>query len=647
MWSDELKEQVNSFDPAFGISTIEEYFHWIKALGNISTKYTILPLDEPHFKIDANTRAINIPDEFKKNGIAVQGDDLAEVVYFKVDRYFDYMDLNNCDIFIQWELPDKNKTQGVSIPYVKDIESAPGYLIFGWGISDLITATAGNLKFSIRFFQAGEVDANGRPLSLNYSFNTLTASVKIAPSIGFDPEKTTNYIPDNVMNRLLARLESGQIAGGYLAAHPIIVMVDDDDDIEDNHLEDITVATNKKVEYDLKDGKIVFSTAAYAPDTGFISYAWERQTINEQNQVDENAVSRENGQLVYIPITWDDNWKSKKYATSINYFIRKNNIYTPYIGNIPPEAEDGITPANGNNPLYVRKSLLEVNAIGQYKAIITNRITNSAETSETIIAQVPYPEDVEITTMPAGTGVLTSSSPNGIELKVVVKENANNNRSYQWYKINDYHQDATLPSDSSGGIAIDNETNATYEAKQPGYYWVDVFNARNGENKADTTLKQKTGVDDNGNVVYKCTASRITNPAQVPTYELENKQNWFESELKDNTEFKIKISNENDDFDKYKVEWYLDNTHDAPYCFATANLELGVSEASFKPKQFASVIEKASKPGKDGTPAQLPNQDGLKGFYYPVITNIFNGSQASTEKNLEDTELRALAFNID
>lgn len=88
------------YEPMLGITTLEEYFSWIRNLGTINKKYTVLPLDEDHFEINANTRAINIPASFKKNGVAVQGDDLAEVLYFKIDRYFDYMDLDKCDIYI-------------------------------------------------------------------------------------------------------------------------------------------------------------------------------------------------------------------------------------------------------------------------------------------------------------------------------------------------------------------------------------------------------------------------------------------------------------------------------------------------------------------------------------------------------------------
>lgn len=52
------------------------------------------------------------------------------------------MDLNNCDIFIQWETPKnaEGKTiRSVSSEYIRDIESKPGKLIFGWALSDQIT----------------------------------------------------------------------------------------------------------------------------------------------------------------------------------------------------------------------------------------------------------------------------------------------------------------------------------------------------------------------------------------------------------------------------------------------------------------------------------------------------------------------------
>jgi hypothetical protein len=96
------------------------------------------------------------------------------------------MDLNTCDIFIQWELPKGTVAAGqptkyISPAYVKDIESKPGKLIFGWILTDEITALAGNLKFSVRFFKWDDADAAeaGAGKALAYSFSTLTATVTI------------------------------------------------------------------------------------------------------------------------------------------------------------------------------------------------------------------------------------------------------------------------------------------------------------------------------------------------------------------------------------------------------------------------------------------------------------------------------------
>jgi hypothetical protein len=53
------------------INSLEEYYSWIKTLGDFDVRYLRLPLDEEPFYINTNTRAINIPSAFRSNGIAV------------------------------------------------------------------------------------------------------------------------------------------------------------------------------------------------------------------------------------------------------------------------------------------------------------------------------------------------------------------------------------------------------------------------------------------------------------------------------------------------------------------------------------------------------------------------------------------------
>lgn len=167
--------------PEKAIQTLEQYFSNIEQL--IATEngkyFTILPTDEEYFEINANSRVITVPEDFRKNGLGVKGDQIAEVVYFEIDRYFDIMDLNNTQIFIQWKNPEN--VTGVSIPWVKDLDTHTDKLIFGWPIDHEITAGAGSLQFSVRFVQFDSDDVDTRKAI--YSLSTLTATVTINPSI--------------------------------------------------------------------------------------------------------------------------------------------------------------------------------------------------------------------------------------------------------------------------------------------------------------------------------------------------------------------------------------------------------------------------------------------------------------------------------
>lgn len=177
------------------INSLESYFSNINKLLNLKDKsvdycrrYTILPLDENYFSIDTNTRMIEVPASFRKNGVGVQGDMGAETIYFKVPRYFDAVDLNNTDIYIQWQYinsQNKNVEQGISHEWVRDIESEDDYLIFGWVLGGRITEEAGSLQFSVRFIR-GQKDDDKNITNISYSLSTLTATVMINPGLNYD-----------------------------------------------------------------------------------------------------------------------------------------------------------------------------------------------------------------------------------------------------------------------------------------------------------------------------------------------------------------------------------------------------------------------------------------------------------------------------
>ena len=78
-------------------TNLDQYFAHINDLLGKDPKYILLPLDEDPFEINANTRTIKVPASFSKCA-SVQEDANAEMIVFTIDRYFDFVDLNTCDI---------------------------------------------------------------------------------------------------------------------------------------------------------------------------------------------------------------------------------------------------------------------------------------------------------------------------------------------------------------------------------------------------------------------------------------------------------------------------------------------------------------------------------------------------------------------
>lgn len=419
----------DKFNAKIGITSLEEYFNWLpdlKERNGKPTKYTILPLDEEHFKIDANTRAINIPNEFKKNGIAVQGDDLAEVVYFKVARYFDAMDLNNTEIYIEWETP-KDKThdaiKGVSDVYIRDIESEPGYLIFGWAISDALTGAAGNLKFSVKFFQSS-TDETGKT-TLSYALNTLTAQVVIHPSIGIDIEND-HYVPDNVNDRLLERIQPSVVVGAVQAEQP-------------RFLENL----NPNIEYDIvpdhTNGTYKIYAVATSPDTGAISYVWKRRDLDIRNNKGEAKVEVPNSsatELVPVEVGADG------YPLLVEGHSYCYGAYeTPWTSGLEGVKNTWTNPTK-DNPVptfYERKAVLTVEKYGAYSVEARNRIFNSMSKVDSAEAMFKRPAFINIDNSNQSAVGHIISEENPVVLEPPFDTTLPGDLSYQWYRGPENH----------------------------------------------------------------------------------------------------------------------------------------------------------------------------------------------------------------
>lgn len=283
----------------FSISSLNEYFAYLEdilkaARAEATTNdtfdedaerfYVRLPLDEDVFAINADTREITIPANFASNGVGVQGDEMCEVVYFTIDRFFDMQDLasDNIHIAIQWELTrNGEQLKGFSRNFGKDIESVPGKIIFGWPISHELTETSGSIRFAIRFYS---IDADNS--SFNYSLTTLPATVRINSSLDHD-----------VIANALEEINHGQVitkriknAGIYNPSMPTpkapIITIP---------LHVMDPETEAKIVDIPASGQIKLGICARPSDVGVIGYNWKKyKYIPETGKYDVNAVELTN-----------------------------------------------------------------------------------------------------------------------------------------------------------------------------------------------------------------------------------------------------------------------------------------------------------------------------------------------------------------
>ena len=606
-----IDEPYATIDAKFGINTLEEYF---ANLGEIKErggeKYTVLPLDEDYFEINANTRAIIIPASFKKNGIAVQSDDLAEVIYFKVDRYFDYTDLNTCEIFIQWETPKGpggTVVQSADRAYIKDIESEPGKLIFGWVLDKDITAFAGNLKFSVRF-----VKWSGG--SVAYSLSTLTASATIQPSINFEL-KNSNIQIDDAGKRLLDRIENGQVIGQYAAAQPEFIL-------------------NLNSEYDCnEDGEIDFAVLAVSTDNGLMTYKYIYKDLEGyEYEVKANRSYKEVEKELILDERFD--------------YYTDTDLTQPLSGNTLTEEqieddefhvyiEAAFMPWDKLDKELTEAGVKNIVRAGSYWVVASNRITNSTTKNSSNIAIAPQPEDITF----AKDGQLPAAGifdeDNAYTATVTLSNSDTRGITYQWYKVTWSETDKKYTK-----VLISGATDKEYSIEEEGIYGVEIKNTRN--------LMVKTcEIDKEENPPIK-----VTLPAQEPEIShVSSRRSFNLAELHNGNNFRVNLDMTDIPSDGVVVEWWFSETSEngetASGCIYSYDLKkqedsdiYDLSFNPFKDEDIMNAIKTVSKKA-DGI-------EDFEGRYYPVIKNYYNNIKEIDGQAIPPRSIASVTFtNID
>ncbi len=149
-----------------------EYYHNLYKIqqdNNLPSLAILLPSTENIYEINLNTRVVEAPEY-----LGTKTDHVAEVIYFKCDRFFDYMDLAETNIVIQYENAAGEKGL-YPVPFV-DVAtcSLENKMLIPWCVDGNVTAQAGEVKFSIRFYKI-DVDGN----YVTYMLTTLPAKSEV------------------------------------------------------------------------------------------------------------------------------------------------------------------------------------------------------------------------------------------------------------------------------------------------------------------------------------------------------------------------------------------------------------------------------------------------------------------------------------
>lgn len=575
--------------PEGGIQTIDDYFRYIKTIvdraGESAQDYLILPVDEDFFEINANTRKIIVPPSFA-NGASVVGDEIAEVIYFSIDRYFDTTDFFSEDIFpiIQWTNAAGESGSSRALP--KTVNVLPNKVVFGWALSSEITKKPGPIQFSVRFYSYITNSKDERELT--YSFSTLTATIRINPSLDLEVIENIDFELDK-MNDIIKRLKNSPVTSPeFKAVAPVFERFESDPVVGETR------------QADLEDGKITFIMKAVYP-TGTpqatranIKYYLYRQDRDGKTPLDENFNPIPEGSVtedpeglvnsIYVLSTDKVLNTTKKYYT----YNEAEDSYEIYVGEVFP----------GPDPLYEVATTIEATKAGTYYAVAQNYLADnnnaSAPLMKSLYITVPFPGLPKFSDLQVLSGILDNETSDCLISMNVIDPEDDNNMTYDWF-----YSPAKENLDNAEKV---NETALSAPeilVSNIGYYFVKATNTRN---------------NDSVSVDSKSTPIWVTRSAT----KLEFNYSTNEDAVYDDS-----IGA----YTRVNVTFYPDSPHTAYNMRYVSVPDLG--EVTYQLFYEDDRTIQLNEDSKDARIKFYPNMQ--PGNYYCVMTHTYNTSVAKTE----------------
>lgn len=449
-----LLVQYPDLEPFTGL---DDYFAYIGDLIQLDPLYAMIPLDEAPFKINANTRSIEVPSAFVKCA-GVQNDNLCEIITFIVDRYFDYVDLDTTTIAVQWQSANK---KGIHIVELKDIETYPGKIRFGWPLNSDITETPGDIIFSIRFFIRPEIGGE-----MKYILNTLPAKISIKSTLNVTGVEEERGIP----NLFRTFVQNSMNPSGE---KPITPWFPEE--------------WNLPLDGALINDKLDLKAQALNGDNGLISYQWFYQSNPNDSPIeigaDNTAYIINNSHLEEVD-DWDRNNEGN--------IIRARKIGRKYYFEDGQECVD--REFNDSTPtLYYRYALLQIvpgdaTITGNYWVQANNTVSNNTVFELSNRCEIPAPSEVTILDKNNLKDFVFIDGPDKVSSLNFKLEKDKNERAHPSYTFNWMREGTEDPIKTEDPTSNHFTTLPLNEDSEIGVYYVDykvALNRTKYENPVD------------------------------------------------------------------------------------------------------------------------------------------------------------------
>ena len=377
-----------------------------------------LPLTEPVFEINPDTREIKVPDVFAKNGLTIQGDKLAEIVWFKMPRFFDLTDFYNFNnagtksnssfedyhTYIEWYNPTakiEENQRGVDLAYAMTCDE--DYIYFGWPLADKVSGESGNVQFTVRFL--GVKDGE-----IRYNFSTKIQQCQIKTTLNFDLLGDKSYRADSWEDLIYTRPVYSGVVNSVDSPAPVIIkgLEDGMQDLVPVPIQVAAVGEPGDPDYVAAHEEVVYqlplNVQAAAPnavregETQDVVFVWQHQIYHPENGSSMTGLAEapasfkqgENPVIVDAPFTSD----KYKNAAQSTYKVTKTGRYTVLIGN---------KLSSMNNTRYVYTGVVEVPdptkvklddaseyvTRGYTDIVYTNQFNNEVKYNECILKVIP------------------------------------------------------------------------------------------------------------------------------------------------------------------------------------------------------------------------------------------------------------------